>query len=193
MKKNLASKLRTGAMIGLAGLALGATAPKAKAEPHQIVSFNTSIYDSVDMDSSRLGDQIRIDWTIQNDPDGDYTQDALWRLTFNDADLEARGMYNHTNSGTTQWNYTAQEDGYFQTPGAQPIRPSATKTFSAFFDKTDVLGYEQKDAFATSSNGSSQLVQLSVPIPEPLTIGMLASGALALLAGRRVRENYKYR
>jgi hypothetical protein len=128
------------------------------------------------------------------DGEGDSTQDALWRLTFRDADLEARGMYNHTNSGTTQWNYFAQDNGYFQTPGAGTLKPGNSKTYSAFFDKQNVIGYEQVSAYGTSNNGIKESPNMAfVPIPEPVTAGMLGAGMVFALALNRLKKHYRQR
>jgi hypothetical protein len=190
--KSLASKLRTGAMIGLAGLALGATAPKANATIAPQIS--TIVYEDVDQDLSKPGFQVRYDWSVRNvSPPASGINDAIWKYAI-DANLEARGMYGFTNlDDPTGWNYnTTEHPNAFVVNEGDPVYPGGTMNFSALIDRDLIIGNEQVQSTATA-NSSTYSSNVTVPIPEPLTLGLLASGAGVLLAGRRLKENYKQR
>jgi len=195
MAKNLASKLRTGAMIGLAGLALGATAPKANAVIAPQISTTISAYD-VDQDLSRPGVQIRYNWSVLNKdpPASDWNEDAIWRYAI-DANLEAKGMYGFQNNDIPEgFDFVNGSTSYFQVNangGALP--PGFQTSFSALIDQDQIIGNEQVGSYATANSGVSPLSNVTVPIPEPLTAGLLGAGALVALAARRIKDNYKYR
>jgi hypothetical protein len=195
MAKNLASKLRTGAMIGLAGLALGATAPKAHATIAPEITTTISAYD-VDQDLSRPGVQVRYDWTVLNSspPASDWNEDAIWRYAIN-ANLEARGMYNLQNNDIPEgFDFVNGSTSYFQVNASgEALPPGNYTSFSALIDQDQIIGNEQVGSYATANSGVSPLSDVTVPIPEPLTAGLLGAGALVALAARRIKDNYKYR
>jgi hypothetical protein len=195
MAKNLASKLRTGAMIGLAGLALGATAPKANATTGPIYVTTTISAADVDQDSTRNGIQLRYDWAVQNNSGNNSTDDAMWKYVVETDLLNERKMYGFVNSGSDWSTHTVNDQFYWLADqvGNTIILPTLTKTFSAFIDQDLIIGNEQVQSYGVSNNGQTQFANVTVPIPEPLTVGMLASGAATLLAGRRIRENAKRR
>jgi hypothetical protein len=197
MKKNLASKLRTGAMIGLAGLALGATAPKANATTGPIAVTTTISPYNVDQDSLRDGIQIRYDWAVQNNTGLDFENDVLFKYVVDTDLLNERQMYGFINSGS-DWSTHSTENSFYwlaDQVGNVSIDPTATKTFSAFIDQNLIIGNEQVQSYGMSNNGQSEFSNATVPIaiPEATTVGALLTGAAALLAGRRVKEHYRYR
>ncbi len=181
-------------------LATGALAAVALAAPLKVKAttldyVNTIIHNTEDMDSEREGVQWRYDWEVKNDGAGDWEPDSVWKYTIQ-ANLEERGMYGMAiQDSFGDWSYNNGIEGYFQLdnspPQAYPIYPEYTATFSAFIDADQVLGNEWVGSYGLSNNGDTQIVDVQVPIPEPTTISLLAGGALAALAGRRIKDNYK--
>jgi hypothetical protein len=190
--KSLASKLRTGAMIGLAGLALGATAPKANATTLEYA--NTTIADDVDQDLTRDGFQIKYNWEVKNASNQGGVEDLIWRYSIQ-SDLEAKGMYGFQNNDIPEgFDFFNGSTSYFHmNANGEALPPGNFTTFSALIDKDLVIGNEQVGSYGTSNEGQTNIVNVTVPIPEPMTMGLLASGAGVLLVGRRLRENAKRR
>jgi len=179
-------------MVGLAALAVSAPMKSNAAIAPQI-STTISAYD-VDQDLSRPGVQVRYDWSVRNvSPPASGINDAIWKYAI-DANLEARGMYGFTNlDDPTGWNYnTTEHPNAFVVNEGDPVYPGGTMNFSALIDRDLIIGNEQVQSTATA-NSSTYSSNVTVPIPEPLTLGLLASGAGVLLAGRRLKENYKQR
>ena len=176
-------------------LATGALAAVALAAPFEgkatTISVDTVINNAQDMDLNKEGIQWRYDWAVLNDtPNSDWDNDSIWKYTIQ-ANLEERGMYGFSNSGT-EWAYNNGDNSSWDLiGGSYPLRPGNTKTYSAYIDANQVLGNEWVGSYGLSNNGDTQIVDVQVPIPEPTTISLLAGGALAALAGRRIKDNYK--
>jgi hypothetical protein len=184
-------------MIGLAGLALGATAPKAKAttlEYANTVISGGSYGGDVDQDLTRDGIQLRYEWEVGNAGGQNYSQDSVWRYSIQ-SDLEAKGMYGFDNIDfPSGWDFASGSTSSFQiNQNGEALPPGNYTTFFAYIDKDLVLGNEQVGSYGMSNEGQTNVVDVTVPIPEPMTMGLLASGAGVLLAGRRLRENAKRR
>jgi hypothetical protein len=180
-------------MIGLAGLALGATAPKANATIGPEIT--TTIYQDIDQDLTKDGFQIKYEWSVLNisPPANNWSEDAIWNYAI-DANLETRGMYNIQNKDNPEgWDFNSGNQNYFRVnANGDAIYPGNYMTFSALIDKDLVIENESVSSTATANSGSYSS-NITVPIPEPLTVGLLASGAGVLLAGRRVINNAKRR
>jgi hypothetical protein len=210
MAKNLASKLRTGAMIGLAGLALGATAPKANAAViydsglqtvtntvpagKLIISYQQTIED-VDTNGDSIFDSY-LSKTYVNNKSQNFLkpEDAsFWALNMN-ADLAERGATNMTNYWA-DWHYEKNGEDVskmiMNQPGGVAMMPTLDDTFYYTISKDKVLGWENAGASMVANAGNVNL-GFQAPIPEPVSAGLLVLGAGALIAGRRVRDRYKY-
>jgi hypothetical protein len=169
-------------------------------------NVSTTIYNSQDMDPNRAGVQVMYEWGIRNKdpPASDYTQDALWKVTIG-ADLAHRGMYGFNNNNYdnnfefpsfTKWSSDSDNGNYSwlaNLPGNEPIRGNDDHYFRALIDADQIIGNEQVGIQGFANSGATQIAQVTVPqtIPEPTTIGALLTGAVALLAGRRLKENYR--
>jgi len=172
MIKDAVGKLRTGAMVGLAGLALGATSPKAKAVIQPEIATTISAY-NVDMDDTRDGIQVRYDWAIKNlsPPAESYTADAVFKYAVS-ANLDEKGMYGFSNEsfvGGDSWTYTNGDDSSFDlATGSYPIRLNVTRTFSALIDQNLIIGNEQVTSTAIA-NSSIYFSDVTVPITRQMT------------------------
>ncbi len=194
----------------LVALALAALVPmKVRADKVLNLDYiQTTVYDSQDMDTAREGIQLMYEWRIRNQdpPAGDYTEDALWKVTIG-ADLAQRGMYGFSNNNYdnnfdlpsfTKWS-SGEDNGNYSwvanLPGNEPIRGNDLHYFRALIDADRIIGQEQVGIQGFANSGATQIAQINVPvaIPEPMTIGLLASGAGVLLAGRKVMRNSKRR
>ena len=178
-----------GKVLATGALAAAALAAPLKVKATTLDYVNTIIHNTEDMDSEREGVQWRYDWEVKNDGGQDFYEDAIWKYTIQ-ANLEERGMYGFENTGT-DWDYTNGNESFFAMGDGFPLRPGGTKTYSAYIDADQVLGNEWVGSYGRSNNGDTQIVDVQVPIPEPTTISLLAGGALAALAGRRIKDNYK--
>jgi hypothetical protein len=209
MAKNLASKLRTGAMIGLAGLALGATAPKANAgviydSGYQYVEKNVplgklaisyqQIIEDVDTNGDSIFDSYHSKTYIKNETQNISSQDSSFFIMNMNADLAGRGatdmidmysQFHYEKSGENTSRMILNSDG-------EAISQTLSDTFYYTIPTNQVLGWENVGASMVANAGSVNF-GFQAPIPEPLSAGLLASGAVALLAGRRIRENAKRR
>ncbi|MBC8435319.1 hypothetical protein H8D91_02345 [archaeon] len=198
MAKGLASKLKTGALISAGLIALAGT---LKADAGIIDYIDTTISGGsyggdLDQDLTREGIQLRYDWTVHNASDQNNTSDALFVYAIQD-NLEAKGMYGFTNIGPgNTWDYINGSTSEFNMVGVldtPPILPGASRTFSAFIDEELAIDNETVKSYGLSNNGPTNLVDVTVPIPEATTLGALVTGAAVLLGARRIRENAKRR
>jgi hypothetical protein len=211
MAKNLASKLRTGAMIGLAGLALGATAPKANADfiPYNsgtigvtntvptgnlIISYDQTIKE-IDTNGDSIMDSYLSTLSVRNETQDIIAENSSYFLMNVNADLAGRGCTGLTNDWLN-WTYskTGADSGQFLMPssGEWPLFPGTSDNFYYTIPKDQVLGWENVDAQMGANAGSVNFgFQAPKAVPEPTTVAILASGAVALLGLRRIRDRYK--
>jgi len=179
---------RLGKVLATGALAAVALAAPLKAKATTLDYVNTIIHNTEDMDSERVGVQWRYDWEVKNLVDQDWDEDAIWQYNIQ-ADLESRGVYKTENTGA-DWNYVNGDTSIFEfeTGIGLPLYSGLKKTFSAYIDAEDFLGNESVGSYGLSNNGTTQVVDVQVPVPEPLTISLLASGGLAALGIRRFRD-----
>ena len=190
MKKTLRNILLAGALASVV------TAPiKSQATVLEYITTSISA-DNVDQDPNRAGVQIRYDWTVKNKAGQDGVNDSVWEYAIQ-ANLQERGMYGFTNN-KSPWSSSADslDNSYLwlaNLTDSTAITPGVTKTFSAFIDQDLIIGNEQVASYGLSNNGQTNSFDVTVPIPEPMSAALLALGAGALLATRRIRENAKRR
>jgi hypothetical protein len=217
MAKNLASKLRTGAMVGLAALAVSAPM-KAKAgviydSGLQTVTNNLSsgkylkldyqqTIEDVDTNGDGILDSYLSKTYVKNRSDGLSLQDSsFWAMNMN-ADLAGCGVTGLTNfygdwhyeqNGENMSRMIINEDGTGIWPGTgEPMIPTTSDTFYYTIPTNQVIGWENVGASMVANAGAVSFgFQAPKAIPEPTTMGALLTGAAALLAGRRIRNSYK--
>ncbi len=209
MAKNLASKLRTGAMVGLAALAVSAPM-KAKADfiPYDsglqsvtntvpagklIISYQQTI-NEVDTDNNGTLDAYRSSTVVRNDTYNiNETEGAFWAMNMN-ADLAGRGCTNMIDQ-YSQFHYEKNGENMSKmilNSEGLAMLPTYEDTFYYTISKDKVLGWENVGASMVANAGSVSFgFQAPKAIPEPTTMAILASGAVAILAGRRLRDRYK--
>ncbi len=160
-----------------------------------IGDLETTIHDTIDMDASRPGDQIRFDWYLENDTSpADWNEDALWKVATTESLGNQHGIYrfeiqpeygnwsSHDNANSSHWLFEDGTDTY-------QIRPGWGVTFHGYVDKEAVIGYEQIGIYGTANNGDSNIGQIDVPVvPEPVTGGLLGAGLIATLVGKRIKD-----
>lgn len=182
MKKNLKS-------IVTAGLVAGATMLGGKAGATTIDYINTVVNNSQDMDAEREGIQWRYDWVVHNESGGDWTSDAISQYTIQ-ANLEDRGMYGFEVQNDSGWTYSNGVESRFDVGSGALLRSGQLKAFSAYIDADLITGNETVGSYGLSSEGTTNNVDVTVPVPEPMTMGLLGAGALATIGARRVKERY---
>jgi hypothetical protein len=216
MAKNLANKLRTGAMVGLAGLALGATAPKANAgiiynsgyqSVTNVVADGKLILDyyqtieEVDTDGNGSLDSYLSTFNAYNRSQGGSPDEKSFYIFNIGADLANRGATGTTNllAGLGNvWHYESKpaDNSQFRLDqNGIAMQPAGyTDNFYYTIPTNQVLGWETVNAQMGANDGAVSFgFQAPKAVPEPLTAGLLASGALVTLAVRRIRENAKRR
>jgi hypothetical protein len=91
------------------------------------------------------------------------------------------------------WTFDSNGEGkdYWQF-GENALVPGDFNTVYYDVLAKDVLGWETAQVKLISNLGDSNSFGVAtVPIPEPMTLTLLASGAAVFLAGRRIKEHYK--
>lgn len=176
MKKGLVSKLKTGAAIGLTALA---TALPMKSDAaliydsgvqrvtnsvpggNLIIQYQQTINDT--------GDTYESDLFIRNET-GDFNQtEGAYFLMGLDADLEGRGATNLVNSfNDWHWETTGADTGQMivNTNGLA-MNPGWSDNFYYNIAKTNVLGWEEVDAYVQANAGQ---VHFTVRVPKTLIV-----------------------
>lgn len=179
---------------GLAELLIGTVslvglADKANATP--IITTSTTVSAlGVDRDPVRAGLQKEYSWNITNNYSGGSTvNDSLDTFEIK-GDL--RGVYDFSNlpNGWTLVGANPASATFENTSQnlANNIYWGATTTFSGLIDESLTLGGDIiVPSQAYSISGASNSSNVSIPTPEPTTLGILGMGALALR--RRKRSN----
>jgi len=185
-----------GKVLATGALAVAALAAPLKVKANPVIAYENSITEVNADGLGTFGDDVNDFYTVglrvENVTFGGGSDDACWQLEM-DADFADRGAYNFRDQFSA-WSYdesASGQDSYFGIEPGTQLEPGFANWVYYDVKEDDVLGWETVGARMYANSGVSNEFGTTAPIPEPATISLLAGGALAALAGRRIKENYR--